>query len=525
MVNLYETPIMPSVDLDSEVIVYVPGYAIKGPEVPTLVNSTNFESLFGDAPYVFAASEASKVHNKNSVLKGAKEKSWLFAKGLVDAGLTVLFDRYTLKNAVRPCTEAFSITENSGGEQATGLTFYARSKYPGVYYKGMIVKLEKKSNGVTTVSVSRNGSTLESVNVSFDTTAENFIGNIEFSNIEFYSKTEDASGQEVEISMEDLVSGYTASVEKPVYYAAGTQSLTTTATDDGFTVKEFEEALEDDIFDILKDTDNYPVTYITSGGYFQNSTIAGKMMSIGNDVKAVALVDIPSDIADEAAFTTFQANLSIIPTNDTLDKSFGAQFVGCDTFSVNGQRVVLPDSFGYLVKLGGNIQAGIPAWIPVANNDQGNVSIGVAATRPISRQLSLSMIGDVGCSVNPIVRKQNIGYVIMGNRTLYPNSGVLGPQSFLNCRLVVNSVERSARKAASALTIVSTNPDTAFKKFKNSVTKTLDKMLVNGDGLNAYDIIKLPKTKPATIDIEISLVVVEGIETFNIYIPYSIALD
>ena len=59
----------------------------------------------------------------------------------------------------------------------------------------------------------------------------------------------------------------------------------------------------------------------------------------------------------------------------------------------------------------------------------------------------------------------------------------------------------------------------------SAVSKTCEKMLVNGDGLAAYNIIKLKKTKPATIDIQIELTLVEGIETFNIYVPYQIALD
>ena len=31
-VNIYEQPIIPEVDLDTDVVVYVPGYAIKGPD-------------------------------------------------------------------------------------------------------------------------------------------------------------------------------------------------------------------------------------------------------------------------------------------------------------------------------------------------------------------------------------------------------------------------------------------------------------------------------------------------------------
>ena len=91
--------------------------------------------------------------------------------------------------------------------------------------------------------------------------------------------------------------------------------------------------------------------------------------------------------------------------------------------------------------------------------------------------------------------------------------------------LVVNSTERAARNVANQLLIVSTNANDTFNTFKTGVRKTLDKMLTNGDGLREYNIRHLPKTKPATIDILIELTVVEGIETFNIKVPYSISLD
>lgn len=547
-VNIFESPIVPAVDLDSEVIVYVPGYAIKGPSEPTLVNASTFTSVFGDSPYIFKTSQTATV-TKNSVIKGAKEKSWIYAKGLVDAGLTVLYHRFTKGLEQAKSNGGFTIYKGEDSN-APLATLKAVAKNKGSYYESLSVKMTPLFSGVTQVEVRIAKSetsylTLESKNVSFDPEAENFIGYSNFANIDFVG----VEGN-TEVPVQDICNGLIADAPGAVYYGTSsdtwvelTLSNPVGENQDEFIINSmFDAPTEDEgeesegedppvykMLEALLDTDAYTVVYITSGGYFQSNSLAGKLMDIAANVKAQALVDLPTPSltgtdADIETFISYRSGFSI-STTDVLNKSFGAQFLGCDTYQYGTSRVILPDSYGYLCKLGGNLKSGIPAWVPVANNTQGNVSTGLGATRPVTKALSEEMISETGISVNPIVKKQNIGYVIMGNRTLYPNTGVLGPQSFLNCRLVVNSVERSARKAASSLLIVSTNPDAAFKLFKNQVEKTLDKMLANGDGLNSYNIKKLPKTKPATIDIKIELVVVEGIETFNIHIPYSIALD
>ena len=91
-VNLYEIPITPVVDLDSDVVVYVPGYAKKGPLEPTLVTADTFKNIFGDSPYTFADGDNTSL-SKNTMGKNAPDRGWLYAKGLLDAGLTVLYHR------------------------------------------------------------------------------------------------------------------------------------------------------------------------------------------------------------------------------------------------------------------------------------------------------------------------------------------------------------------------------------------------------------------------------------------------
>ncbi len=609
-INIYETPIQPIVNLDSDVVVYVPGYAIKGPSEPTFVTSATFSNVFGSTPYIFKQSQSSTIP-KNSRQATQSEKSWLYAKALTDAGLTVLYHRFQPAGVLVAKPEGGAIEIRNIGGAIEGKVFNVRAKYFGSYYKDMYVSFSHSGLGIVKVSVFNvvGGTKIEERVVSFNPTALNYIGTTTFTNIVFYTGdygtanylegfetlnledyyaanpsavlystsnatltgafpttdvyTLNAEGDYIGVLVDTVMEYtqiittgegantftkgegdvYTLSEEgtwvltkaDPVTYTQKVVSgesanlyLKTTPFADEFSISEFEEDLESatGMLSVVADTNKYmTITYLTTGGYFQNTAIAGNLMNIAAGIKALAPIDLCESVSDVNAFTALQATVLSIPTTSVLNYSFGYMDVGADTYVPNGIRTIMPDSFGGLLALAGNIAAGLPAWLPIANNSQGSVSSAIASTRPISRAVQNVMTSDIGVSVNPIVNKQNTGYVIMGNRTLYPNAGVLGPQSFKNCRFVVNSVERAARRAADSLLISSTNATATFRTFVSMVEKTIQRMLVNGDGLNAYSITKLPKTKPATIDVEIRLVVVEGIETFNINIPYSINME
>lgn len=609
-INIYETPIQPIVNLDSDVVVYVPGYAIMGPSEPTFVTSATFSNVFGSTPYIFKQSQLSTIP-KNSRQATQSEKSWLYAKALTDAGLTVLYHRFQPTGvlvAKAEKSEAIVIQNNGGAIE--GKVFNVRAKYFGSYYKDMYVSFLHSGLGIVKVSVFNvvGGTKIEERVVSFNPTALNYIGTTTFTNIVFYTGDYGEANYLEGFEALNLEDYYAANPSAVLYSTSNatltgafptttvytlneegdyigvlegtvmeyTQIITTgvepnTFTKDGdtytpaedgtwvltkadpltytekvvsgananlyrkttpfadeFSISEFEANLASatGMLSVVADTNKYmTITYLTTGGYFQDTAIAGNLMNIAAGIKALAPIDLCESVSDVNAFTALQATVLSIPTTSVLNYSFGYMDVGADTYVPNGIRTIMPDSFGGLLALAGNIAAGLPAWLPIANNSQGSVSSAIASTRPISRAVQNVMISDIGVSVNPIVNKQNTGYVIMGNRTLYPNAGVLGPQSFKNCRFVVNSVERAARRAADSLLISSTNATATFRTFVSMVEKTIQRMLVNGDGLNAYSITKLPKTKPATIDVEIRLVVVEGIETFNINIPYSINME
>ena len=586
-VEIIEKIIQPIVDPDTDVIVYVPGYANMGPGTPTLVNSNNFTSLFGDSPYIFKKNQtadasvtvngqnlpnfdASYSPNSNKTYAGRPEKSWLYAKSLVDAGLTVLFHRtnpLNIGNASCP-TGSFNLYMNNAGNAVAARSAYTKgdayklgkdgievrfsAKYFGSYYTKLSVYVNQNSRtGSTTISVRDGAKVLEEVTVSFDPSKTNFIGNQTFAyvNVTPYvgkQELDDFSSMGLDEFYSDEKQGF-----KCVYIDYASDENKTkgvnftleglTDGDDEFTVNAFMRLMNgigaptdgdnlaptvSEPWEELKDTETYQaVTYLTMGGYFQKQALVGEMQKIAYAIKAMALVDYDKDAKMKDFETFMQYETDLLSTgSETAEKAKSAMFYGADSYTVEGFRIIIPDSYGYLLKLASNLKAGIPAWIPVANNPQGIVSA-IASTHPVNFSLKENMVVDDGISINPIIYKQNAGYTIMGNRTLYPTNGTPGPDSFLNCQLVANTVMRAARTVAQDLQIVSTNAQEAFSTFKSKVSKTCEKMLVNKDGLYSYSISKKKKTKPATIDIVIHLVVVEGIEHFVITVEQELQLD
>ena len=547
-VNLYEIPITPVVDLDSDVIVYVPGYAKKGPLEPTLVTADTFEEIFGDTPYTFAAGDTtSTLAAYNALGRNAPDRGWLYAKGLLDSGLTVLYHRIPddSNTAFAETDKVVVISSTYEGDPYNAPTTYElafQARFPGSFYSNFSITVGALQSGVQKISVYQKDDLgedhlVQERSVSFDPEDPFFIGKeglLDDIDILFYYQGNKVDNVAEAFGLEAIYHPATGTAgsmrlrtpaesvpsSTPVKPTSYTLELSETITNE-FTVSGFLTNLETKLDDLL-DTDTYPtVTYITSGGYYQTEALAKKMLETAEAIKAIALIDLSEPVS------SLQDVVKNLKPQKLSAYAKGAAFVGANTFKIYGQTPsIMADSYGYLTKLGENLSQAIPAWIPVANVPQG-VTTAVATTRPITFATKSILIpsDNRGIAINPIVYKQSSGYTIMGNRTLANLTGVTGPDAFLNCQLVVNSVLRSARRAAADLLIVSTSPTTAFSTFYSKVSKTCEKMLVNGDGLAAYNIIKLKKTKPATIDIQIELTLVEGIETFNIYVPYSIALD
>lgn len=82
----------------TENIVYVPGYAVKGPVNSPVLCTTyaSFISQFGSTPYIF---KADQIYDSSKVASmGDYEKSYLYAAELLKQGLPVLYERVASKD-------------------------------------------------------------------------------------------------------------------------------------------------------------------------------------------------------------------------------------------------------------------------------------------------------------------------------------------------------------------------------------------------------------------------------------------
>ena len=531
-VNLYESAQRPVVNLEDQVTVYVPGYSYYGPEEPTLCSSqSEFEGIFGSTPYLFEADQT-----VSKISEGSPEKGYLMAKSLLASGLQVLFHRF--KTPGTPTAQGIiTITSTKAPEGTYKLV--ARAISFGKAYVGLKVALSKNQGNLYAIMISSStGEQLYSGTVSMDPSNSLYIKLANLTYIKFMA--EDSSANLVDIEDSIMMS----ICQGPAYTVSADPVALDFSEEEKGEAPEYQFYLDDDgetkgmlssladsssagMMYKLGDFEKYPsITYLTSGGYYTNVSVAGNMVTVADKIKAIALIDLNLSIKDQATWASAKTTLATIPGADSA-KAKAAFFVGCNSFDLSPYRIILGDSYCYLKCLGENIGSGIADWIPVANDPNGVSPDGYDTTQEIDTELSETIgEGKIGINANPIIYSSSAGgYKIMGNRTLVSNDGVLGPESFLNVSVVVNKVCRAARQVANKLKIVSTSPTDTFTKFKNGIAPTLDPMVTTGDGLQSYKVKHLAKTEAATINIQIALVVVEGIETFNIYIPYSIALD
>ena len=526
-VSIYESAIKPSVDLEDSVNVYVPGYSTIGPEEPTLCSSVSeFESLFGSSPYLFESAQL--TGSNTAIAAGSPEKGYLYAKALLNVGLKVLFHRVKPASAT---TAKANIPVDYGTDGEYVLVAQAISF--GKSYNGIKVKLTKNTIGsnLFTVEIKEGDKIISTTLVSFDPTSSIYIKLMAFPLIQFKA----LSNTDV-VDIEDSIMLAICKAGNATIDDSETASTTGLVGGgpqaDEFGVASLLAGLADgSLLKPLLDFERYPsVTYLTSGGYFLDSSpgAANKLIEYADKVKAVSVIDFlgSTKVTDATSWGTYQSTLSGLTGTD-IAKGKSTNFIGCNSFNLSPYRVLMGDSLNYLVSLGNNINKNIKPWLPVANDPNGVAGIGYDTTNKITTDLAeIISEGNTGVSSNAIIYSKSAGgYKIMGNRTLRSNDGVLSPNSFLNIAVIVNKVERSCRQTANKLKIVSTNPRETFNKFEESVSKTINPMVVNQDGVLSYKIRMLPKTKPATIEIEIHLVVLEGIEQFNIYIPYELSLD
>lgn len=177
---------------------------------------------------------------------------------------------------------------------------------------------------------------------------------------------------------------------------------------------------------------------------------------------------------------------------------------------------MMPASYGYLSALAKSIQT-YPTWLAVAGVSRGKVPYYVApnTVERLSVAIADSYQPRDDVSINAITNQKPYGYLIRGNRTLYPNSeGNLTASSFLNTRNMVSDIKKTLYRAASAL-LFEQDTLSLWVNFNAAVTPLLDK-LISGGGIKNYNIVREPTTEKAKVVAKVIITPVYAVEDFDI---------
>lgn len=508
-------------------IVYVPGLcnefvSAEHRNVPTLCSSIDeFESYFGVDPYKFVQPETAYGVSVNA---GDYDKAYIYAKELINAGLSVLYEAIcpvdnALTNIGVFSSDTFTRVTNSknvfsstSDSLVEGTITFGLTGYPAYGKVSLVPRAGANMSAVVT--------NLEISNQKFvktDPTVDadgNVTGNyvIEWT---AESNITDADLEDVIVTATVAVAGVGHFSMNLVEGDVGPDALIGDTP-----LQTFYKELLDNRLDNLKDKNEYTVKYITSGGYptfvpvamtkGRNAVIdypiANKMLEVActrND--AVALIDhiddpsAPLAIGDTGS-VYYAANKHFLNASNA---EFGAMFTPwgdyvCTTMKSSTASIqAMPASFGYLLCLATAIKTS-PNWLAMAGVTRGIV--------PNLRRLRTDKIlsnvlaenyqpkmgaadGSKNISINAITHVKPYGLTIWGNRTLKKVStkGTVAT-NFLNTRNMISDIKKLAYNTAKSL-MFEQDSDTLWLSFKSGVSPLLDQ-LKSGSGISDYKLIK-----------------------------------
>ena len=255
------------------------------------------------------------------------------------------------------------------------------------------------------------------------------------------------------------------------------------------------------------------------------TSIAQKMVSVAAARgDAVAILDHTNNPIRSLTDATSVYN-SVKSTTIT-DAEFATMFTPWGTYTTVAEGVnvpsnqVMPASFGYLLSLAKSIRT-YANWFAMAGVSRGLVPYlqSLNTVERLSNTIANTYQPRNDVSINAITNIKPYGLTIWGNRTLKKNVGNLTATSFLNVRNLVSDVKKVAYTTAKSL-IFEQNSDVLWINFKAGITPLLDRML-SGQGLKGYKIIKGTTTEKAKVVADIKLYPIEAVEDFEINVIIS----
>ena len=497
-------------------VVYVPGYAITGPEnTPTLCRTLDeFKEKFGSVPYRFTENQYIKTGGDIYAYADDYEKSYTYALELVNRGLPILFERY-VKNTNYIASATLAQKENAGN------SLIIKAIYSGSEGAKYGYKVTKAADNQYSFIFTKDGKEInptKPVIISLDDTKSNYFKRVTTDYIMFTSEGTLDKTKDLDITT-----------------STGTLEMPSSITDKEFTVSDFYSKMQgstdvESIFDKLADNkDLYNIKIITSGSYPTFTkvndvkiNIANKMIKVAADLNDVTAIIDHSDDCD-VNYLLENINSLTDETDSAGDdiKKYAAMFTPWGTYTTNvafnyltNNTINMPASFAYISALANSIKSN-PNWYAVAGVTRGAVPGLKSLQTIITGAQSEKLQETTGISINPIMNVPSYGYCIWGNRTLHKNDGLVA-SSFLNIRTLVNDIKKVVYQTSKELTF-ELNSDVTWLNFKAKIEPTLDKM-TTGNGINGYKIIRAKTDKKATIKAIIRIYPIEAVEDFDITI-------
>ena len=511
-------------------IAYVPGLAVDAAtskNVPVLCSTiSEFESYFGTQPYVMTEQDI-RTQIDHTYQVGDYDKSYLYAKELINAGMSVIYENITSTTRLQNIAIIKNIRNASGNHlvdnQDNTFTYRVTTKpaqserydfkfrLTGKPAFGAVTVLFDlpKVEGVTIVP-----SEIVHDHATFGTDGDIFkfdpatrtIGwagieqtDLDYTNFSFHV---DISCDVDKVDYKFGVNVVNGSNVKPGGVVSGSKIE--------YLYSKLNERLNN-----IEDKNEYSVKYITSGGYptfieltqddgSKSYSLADAMIDCAMQRgDAVALIDPVDDPEDPLRYN--DENSVYYKANNFFgsgkNNSFGAMFIPWGTYTcvtvtdINKMSQLMPPSFGYLMCVATAIKTS-PNWLAMAGVTRGIVpNLKALHTNAIlSNVIAEDYQPKYGkennkVSINAITNVKPYGLAIWGNRTLEPvaEKGTTA-LNFLNTRNMVSDIKKLAYSTAKSL-MFEQDSDTLWLNFKSGVSPLLDQ-LKSGHGISNYKIIK-----------------------------------
>jgi len=515
-------------------IVYVPGLAFDGCEhrnKPILCTTVEeFESYFGTEPYKFLQDKTVYTHN---VYKGAFDRSYIYAKELLNAGLSVLYENISpqaddLVNLVSFTTDSKELNRVSGSRNVfstpqtpssttTAKFIFSLQQLSSARRTTLFLDCVKNNTAAETHPVVELVSDSVQVVGSDKVKAKVIIGLVDSNKRSCSISWDSLSEYELASTQIEFSVNYTGSCDIILNLVDGLDiPVSSTASDrlDTFYSKILSCLNE------LEDKNEYTVKYITLGGYpsfvpvpqggedvgkFDYSIATAMLDCAAKRNDAVALIDHLDDPSSSLDLTEpdsiyYKANAYF---QNAANTEFGAMFTPwgnytCVTMNDPATSLqAMPASFGYLLCLAKAIKTS-PNWLAMAGVTRGIVPNlqSLRTSRVLSNVIAENYQPKYGgfdgknvISINAITNVKPYGLTIWGNRTLKkvdPKGTVA--TNFLNIRNMISDIKKLAYNTAKSL-MFEQESDVLWLNFKSGVSPLLEQ-LKSGYGISDYKLIK-----------------------------------